>query len=281
MPLRRLDWGTRLATLNPCFARKNACYLFTIIIFIPIFSLIVSCGGGHRPGIYHQVRPGDTIYKIAREYNVSALEIARANNIKDLSSGLKEDAILFIPGAVKPKEGKEKKPIPPPPPPRKEEPTEKKPAPPPPEKPERIKTEPRDETKGEVALAKGEKRLFIWPYRGDVTNTFGPQPGGTFFNHIRIEGRESDPVIAAAAGTVIFSASLKDFGETIIIKHDRGFTTVYTHLGSRLVRPEEKVTQGKKIGTPRPTGKDGKAFILFEIRENTKPLNPLQFLPPK
>ncbi|MCX7981969.1 MAG: peptidoglycan DD-metalloendopeptidase family protein [Syntrophales bacterium] len=273
-----------METLNLSSTRELANYILTALFALGFFLLLIACGG-HRPGIYHQVKPGDTIYKIAREYNVSPLEIARANNIKDLSSSLKEDTVLFIPGATKPKEPKEKKSSPspsPPPPQRKEEPAEKKSVPPP-ERKEKVEKppEPKDEPKSDTSLAKGEKRLFIWPYQGEITNTFGPQPGGMFYNHIRIEGRDSDPVLAAAAGTVIFSASLKEFGETVILKHDRGFTTVYTYLGTRTVKIEEKVPQGKKIGTPRPTGKDGKAFIHFELRENTKPINPLPFLPPK
>lgn len=272
-----------METLSFLACRHTAIKTFTIILSACLFFLLPSCGGGHRPGIYHQVKPGDTIYKLAREYNVNALEIARANNIKDLSSGLKEDSVIFIPGATRPKEGKEKKPPAPQTAPRKEETAEKKPVTPPEkkEKTEKSVGEPKEETKSETGLGRGERRLFVWPYAGEVTNAFGHQPGGMFFNHIRIEGKESDPVVAAASGTVIFSANLKDFGETIILKHDRSFTTVYTYLGTRAVRLEEKVHQGKKIGTPRPLGREGKAFIHFEIRENTKPINPLPFLPPK
>jgi len=260
-----------LATLKPV-RNRNIAHKISLFSFAIGLMLLTSCGGGHRPGIYHQVERGETLHKIARQYNVSVLEIARANNIKDLSSHLEEDTVLFIPGATQKKETKGKKTSsspPPPPPPSRKETVEKKPLP------------PKEEPKPLPETTKGEKRLFVWPYRGEVTNNFGHQPGGMFFNHIRIDGKESDPVIAAADGTVIFSASLKDFGETVILKHDRGFTTIYTHLGSRLVRVEERVVQGKKIGTPRSTGKNGRAFIHFEIRENTKPLNPLQFLPPK
>jgi len=263
VPLCRFNRGTRLAALN-----RPAIVPISLIFWIFFF---FACGGGHHPGIYHEAKPGDTVNKIAEIYNSSPLEIARLNNIKDPAAPLKEDTVLFIPGASHKKETPEKKKKPPTAP--KKETTH---VPEPVKEKETVKPEPKPHT----GLAIGEKRLFIWPYRGDVTSNFGPQPNGMFYNHIRIEGQQSDPVLAAAAGTVIFSASLKDFGETIILKHERGFTTVYAHLGSRSVRVEDKVMQGKKIGTPRPLGKEGKGFIHFEIRENTKPLNPLQFLPP-
>ncbi|MCX7634497.1 MAG: peptidoglycan DD-metalloendopeptidase family protein, partial [Syntrophales bacterium] len=81
-------------------------------------------------------------------------------------------------------------------------------------------------TKGAGIPSKG---LFSWPVKGRVVSRFGVQPGGMVHNHIRINAKEGSVVTAAAAGAVIFSAPLKDFGETIIIKHEKGFATVYTH----------------------------------------------------
>ena len=64
-------------------------------------------------------------------------------------------------------------------------------------------------------LASPEKGRFAWPVKGKVVNRFGLQPNGMYFNHIRIITRDNAPVAAAAQGTVIFSAPLKEFGETV------------------------------------------------------------------
>ncbi len=74
-----------------------------------------------------------------------------------------------------------------------------------------------------------DKERFIWPVRGKVIARFGIQPNRMNMNGIRIAAGEETAVQAAAGGTVIFSAYLKDYGETIIIKHEDNYATVYTH----------------------------------------------------
>jgi len=98
-------------------------------------------------------------------------------------------------------------------------------------------------------------------------------------NHIRITARDHAPVVAAATGTVIFSAPLRDFGETIIIKHDQQFATVYTHLGNRSVKADSRVKKSEVIGLAGKSEKKGEGYIDFEIRQNNKAKNPLLFLP--
>ena len=68
-----------------------------------------------------------------------------------------------------------------------------------------------------------------------------------YYNGIRIAAAEGTAVQAAADGLVIFSAHLKDYGETIIIQHEDQYATVYTHLGIRTVRGETRVKKGDRI----------------------------------
>ena len=124
-----------------------------------------------------------------------------------------------------------------------------------------------------------EKGRFSWPVKGKVTNRFGLQPNGMYFNHIRIVTRESASVVAAAPGTVIFSAPLKEFGETIIIKHDQRFATVYTHLSTRSAKVDHRVRKGEQIGLAGKAETRTEGYIHFEIRDHNKSRNPLLFLP--
>jgi len=98
-------------------------------------------------------------------------------------------------------------------------------------------------------------------------------------NHIRITARDHAPVVAAATGTVIYSEPLKNFGETIIIKHDQQFATVYTNLGSRSVTVASRVKKNEVIGLTGKSEKKGEGYIDFEIRQHNKAQNPLLFLP--
>ena len=124
-----------------------------------------------------------------------------------------------------------------------------------------------------------DKDRFIWPVKGRVISRFGIQTNKMNFNGIRIAAPEEAAVQAAAAGTVIFSAPLKDYGETIIIKHDDNYATVYTQLGTRTVRGEARVKKGDRIAFLGKTGERGEAYLYFEIRHKNKARNPLFFLP--
>jgi murein DD-endopeptidase MepM/ murein hydrolase activator NlpD len=124
-----------------------------------------------------------------------------------------------------------------------------------------------------------DKGRFNWPVKGKVVNRFGLQSNGMYFNHIRIVTRENAPVTAAAPGTVIFSAPLKEFGETVIIKHDQHFATVYTHLSTRLVKTDHRLKKGEQIGLAGKSETKNEGYIHFEIRDHNKSRNPLLFLP--
>lgn len=124
-----------------------------------------------------------------------------------------------------------------------------------------------------------DRKRFIWPVRGRVVSRFGIQPNGMYYNGITIAAREGLPVVAAADGTIIFSGSLKDYGETIIMKHEDGYATVYTHLGQRNVKLDDHLKKGVHIGMTGSSEKRGESGMVFEIRYKNKARNPMFFLP--
>ena len=124
-----------------------------------------------------------------------------------------------------------------------------------------------------------DKDRFIWPVKGKVVSRFGIQPNKMNFNGIRIAATEEAAVQAAAGGTVIFSAPLKEYGETIIIKHEDNYATVYTHLGTRTVRGDARVKKGDRIAFLGKAGERVESYLYFEIRHKNKARNPLFFFP--
>jgi lipoprotein NlpD len=132
---------------------------------------------------------------------------------------------------------------------------------------------------GESAKIKFDKERFIWPVKGKLRSRFGFQRDGTYYNWITIAAKEGAPVLAAATGTIIYSNSLKDYGETIIIKHPDNYATVYTNLSGRIAQVDDKVKKGSRIAFLGKTEKKGEASLNFEIRHKNKARNPLFFLP--
>ncbi len=124
-----------------------------------------------------------------------------------------------------------------------------------------------------------EKRQFIWPVRGSVKTRFGIQPNKTYHNWVKIVSVAGTSVKASAAGMVIFSAHLKDYGETIILRHENSFATVYTHLKKRYVKIDQKIKKGDVIAIIGEIDEAGDSYMNFEVRLHGKARNPLFFLP--
>lgn len=88
--------------------RKIRSRLFMVLIAYALVHLMmgnISCAPGssvkHRgPGVYHVVKPGQTLYRIALTYNVELKRVARANGIGD-PSRIEVGQRLLIPGATR------------------------------------------------------------------------------------------------------------------------------------------------------------------------------------
>lgn len=137
----------------------------------------------------------------------------------------------------------------------------------------------KDLEAGAYGKVQFDKKRFIWPVKGKIISRFGIQPNGMYYNWISISARDMAPVVAAAGGTVIFSAELKDYGETIILKHADNFATVYTHLKVRKVLLDDLVKKGELIALVGKLGKEDKVYLNFEVRHQNKARNPVFFLP--
>ena len=273
--------------------------LFMLSILMPV--LLTSCAApqvqkSQAKGVYHVVKKGETVYSIARAYSISLQDLAEVNNLSDVSN-IKEGTVIFIPDASQviddvmaqagkagvdfkresPENGKpsektaEKPPGPDKVPPVKTTPSTESGVTPPPKV-----EKPAIENQEDVKLEKGK---FVWPVKGVVKTRFGIQPNKTYHNWIKIVCQPQAQVRAADSGTVIFSAGLKDFGETIIVRHSKDFATVYTHLGKRLVKADRTLKKSDVVGLAGEKDEGGETFINFEIRLKGKARNPLFYLP--
>ena len=82
-------------------------------------------------------------------------------------------------------------------------------------------------------------------------------------------------VVAAAAGTVITAGWISGYGNTVVIDHGGGITTLYAHSQKLLVKKGQKVSRGEKIMLVGMTGYATGPHLHFEVRENGNYVNPL------
>ena len=114
-----------------------------------------------------------------------------------------------------------------------------------------------------------------WPADGDIVATFDDKTN----KGIGIAGQLGDPIVAAADGRVVYAGSgLRGYGNLVILKHDDTFLTAYAHNQSLTVREDQVVKKGDKIAQMGSSDAD-RVKLHFEVRRLGKPVDPVAFLP--
>lgn len=118
-----------------------------------------------------------------------------------------------------------------------------------------------------------------WPVRGKILSSFGQREGSAVNDGVDIMVPEGTSVKAAENGVVIYAGDgLKEFGNTVLIRHDNGLVTVYGHNSSLNVQRGQKVRRGDEIARSGMTGNAKMPKLHFEVRQNSTPVNPTKFL---
>lgn len=208
--------------------------------------LVIACSSGRelRSGEQHVVRRGETLYTIAWRYGRDHRDLARWNGLGDGSLIFPGQVIRLVPprGSRAPAARPAPRSAPPLPP-----------------------------------VAEQPPPSWTWPTRGAVAVNFGGRPGsGT---GILIGGRAGQPVVAAAAGRVVYSGGgLIGYGQLIIVKHNDTYLSAYGHNSTLLVTEGDTIRQGQRIAT-MGEGPGRQPRLHFEIRRNGKPVDPRDYLP--
>ena len=266
-----------------------------------------------RPQTY-VVQKGDTLYGIAFNYGLDYHEIAGLNNLQNpdmIYAG--QELRLFQPGtgaAIAMKPAPEEKPeeakpvvaeIKPPEIPVKDQPialklpyseeavaqiakmqggshkpeptVTVKAAP----KPEPL-PEPKPEPKVVAGPSEDNDEAVEWsmPTNGNVVAEFSESASR---KGIDVAGKLGQPVVASAAGKVVYSGSgLRGYGKLVIIKHNNTYLSAYAHNDQVLVKEGQTVTRGQKIAEMGNSDAD-QVKLHFEIRKFGKPVDPAKYLP--
>ena len=115
-----------------------------------------------------------------------------------------------------------------------------------------------------------------WPVRGRVISGFGSGKDG---DGIDISVPEGTPVKAAENGVVIYAGNgLKEFGNTVLVRHEDGLVTVYGHASSLQVTRGQKVKRGQEIAQSGMSGTTDSPKLHFEVRKNSAPVDPKGYL---
>ncbi|WP_051305335.1 M23 family metallopeptidase [Desulfogranum mediterraneum] len=99
-----------------------------------------------------------------------------------------------------------------------------------------------------------------------------------FHQGLDFRGRTGDKIIATADGTVKRSTYAKGWGNLIVIRHGKGYETLFAHLNKRLVKRGEQIRRGQVIGRVGNTGRSTGSHLHYEIHLNGKPIDPFNYI---
>lgn len=208
-----------------------------------------------QKGVYHKVQKKETLWRIAKTYQVDIDDIIRSNNIPN-GAHLEENQLIFIPGADSVRDVDV--------PLSNTSASSSRPSP--------YSTS----ASSNLNMTGPVKDDFGWPVPGRVVRSFGSS--GSYLNRgIAIETQEGQPVVASRQGKVVFADYLSGYYYTVVLDHLDGYFTVYgfnsklaVNLGDTIAKGDKVAFAGKKGATP---------LLYFEIRRNAKAENPMYFLP--
>ncbi|SHH52285.1 peptidoglycan DD-metalloendopeptidase family protein [Tepidibacter thalassicus] len=119
--------------------------------------------------------------------------------------------------------------------------------------------------------------VFSNPTRGKLTSRFGRR-WGRIHTGIDIAAPIGTKIKAADGGKVIFSGTQSGYGKLVIIDHGNGYKTYYAHCSKLLVKKGDKVAKNQVIAKVGNTGRSTGPHLHFEVRKNNKPVNPLTYV---
>jgi len=124
--------------------------------------------------------------------------------------------------------------------------------------------------------------VLRWPLAGArVTSGFGYRRDPIhrrigFHDGVDLSAPRGAVVLSAAAGRVVFSGRRGGAGNSVILEHDNGTKTSYSHLDRCIVPPGANVPAGEAIGLVGSTGRSTGPHLHFVVSMNGKLVNPLR-----
>ncbi len=199
-------------------------------------------------GVRHTVKRGETIYSIAKDYQVDAQNIIDYpfNTFSnDETFALAAGQELIIPDGIKPKQ---------------------------------ISVDTTKYVAKTVAPIPGVvgEGNFMWPTSGHISQKF-------YWYHQAVDiANSSNPDIVASQGGTVVTAGWNagGYGNYVVIDHGNGYRTLYAHMvtNSIVVQAGQRVNQGQKLGVMGSTGRSTGTHLHFEVIGPNGHLNPLTVL---
>ena len=118
--------------------------------------------------------------------------------------------------------------------------------------------------------------LFSSPLPGGtVASGFGELFDGRQLDGVILTADPGSAVVAAADGSILDIYSDPVYGRSVSVLHEGGYVTTYSGLEIIGVSGAKQVSKGEVIGAIGTSSVFGKPAVLFSIKQNSVPLDPV------
>ena len=191
-------------------------------------------------GVVHTILLDETVGDLAEQFDVTSAQIIAANSLANPDL-LATGEVLFIP------------------------------------EPGRL---PSPEVAGPAGAAPATQS-FIWPITATVRITNYMSERHPLGIDMGLSHAPGSPVVAVRDGVVEFAGgnACCTYGLYVIVDHGNGLKTLYAHLSAIEVAKGQRVGQGQRLGPSGSTGYSTGVHLHFEVYQDGKRYNPLDYLP--
>ena len=127
------------------------------------------------------------------------------------------------------------------------------------------------------------KGMLALPVKGEITNRFGAnRPDSTIvWKGLFIKTGSGQDVKAVAAGRVVFADWLRGFGNLLIVDHGNAYMSLYGNNETLYKQVGDELRGGDTVAAVGNSGGNAESGLYFELRHESKPLDPLNWLAKK
>ncbi len=139
----------------------------------------------------------------------------------------------------------------------------------------RLNDEPKPHKQASVHIKPPKTGQARLPVTGVVSVGYGdPDNFGAASRGITIEGSDEGLVVAPMGGVVRFAGTFKNYGQLVIIEHEKGYHSLIAGLKKIDTVVGQSVAAGEPIGLLNRASNGNKPTLYYELRLNGQPVNP-------